>query len=126
MSHSPETHDWILLEGIAAECLVGVYDFERHAPRPLRIDVALACDLRSAGRSDEVADTIDYDAVTALIRQSCERLRPALIERLAEDIAARLLASFPVRGLRLTVHKPGAVAGVDDIAIRIERWHKPH
>lgn len=120
---TPETQhpDWICLDGIAAQAVVGVYDFERTALRPLQIDLAMAADLRAAGNSDDVADTIDYDAATAVVRDLCGRLQPALIETLAEAIAARLLAEFPLHAVAVTVHKPGAVPGVAGISVRILR-----
>lgn len=118
----PETPaDRIILRGIAASALVGVYAFEREAPRPLSFDLELACDLSIAGASDDVADTLDYDAAAAVVHAVCAELAPQLIETLAETVAARLLALPRVAAATVTVHKPGAVTGVEDIAVRITR-----
>lgn len=117
----PEPGDCIQLTGIAAQGIVGVYDFERHAPRPLPIDLTLWCDLSAAAASDDVAETIDYDHVTAIVHEVCAELQPALIETLAGTIASRVLADRRVSAVTVTVHKPGAVAGVEGIAVRLHR-----
>ncbi|WP_043768517.1 dihydroneopterin aldolase [Algiphilus aromaticivorans] len=115
--------DRILLRGIAARAVVGVYAFEREASRPLSFDLELACDLAPAGASDDVADTLDYDAAAAVVHAVCAELAPQLIETLAETVAARLLGLPRVAAATVTVHKPGAVTGVEDIAVRITRRH---
>lgn len=117
----PEASDCIQLTGIAAQGIVGVYDFERHAPRPLPIDLTLWCDLSAAAASDDVAETIDYDDVTAIVHTVCAELQPELIETLAGTIATRILADPRVQAVTVTVHKPGAVAGVEGIAVRLHR-----
>jgi dihydroneopterin aldolase len=48
-----------------------------------------------------------------------------LIETLAERVASMLLKDFGVAWLRLELHKPGAVAGAQDISVSIERGRKP-
>lgn len=113
--------DRIILRGIAARALVGVYAFERTAARALSFDLELACDLAPAGASDDVADTLDYDAAAAVVHGVCAELSPQLIETLAEAVAGRLLALPRVAAATVTVHKPGAVADVEDIAVRITR-----
>lgn len=119
MADAPADH--IILRGINARALVGVYAFEREASRPLSFDLELACDLAAAGASDDVADTLDYDAAATVVHTVCSELQPQLIETLAETVAARLLALPHVAAVTVTVHKPGAVTGVEDIAVRITR-----
>ena len=45
----------------------------------------------------------------------------ALVEALAETISTRLLQDFPVKWVRLRINKQGAVRGVKDVGIVIER-----
>lgn len=117
--------DRIRLTGIRAEAVIGVYAHERNAPRPLRIDVELHVDTRAAAASDDVADTVDYDAVTARLRAICQDTAPRLLERLADDMCKAVLAGFPVSAVRLALHKPGAVADVDDIVVELFRCRYP-
>lgn len=113
--------DWIRLEGLNIDAPVGVHDWEKHAPRPLLLDIELALDLRAAGASDALADTIDYQAVAATAAEVARRAHHALIEAYAEQLAREIFLRFPCTALRLTVHKPGAVARTRSLSVHIER-----
>jgi len=61
--------DRVLIEGLQVEALVGVYAHERDAVQPLLLDIELGYDNRKPAVTDEVADTLDYAAVCARVRQ---------------------------------------------------------
>jgi dihydroneopterin aldolase len=112
--------DAILLEGIQVPAALGVTAAERALRRPVLIDLALACDLAPAGRSDDLAQTIDYAQVYRAVADVAGRGEHHLVEALAQRIADTLLATLPsVREVRLRIRKiapiPGAVqyAGVE-------------
>ena len=113
--------DTIYIEQLELTTIVGVHAWEQHVPRPLLIDVELDCDIRPAASSDHLRDAINYksvcDAISAVVKERNFRL----IETLAEAIARDLMMRFPVQALRIRVSKPGAVPGVGNIAVRIER-----
>ena len=74
-------------------------------------------------RSDRLADTVDYTAVAACIREVSESRRFNLIEALAAAVADALLERFPVARVRVRVRKPEVQldAGVDWTAATVER-----
>jgi dihydroneopterin aldolase len=115
--------DTITLTGLTAVGYHGVFDHERRDGQPFVVDVVLSTDIRTAARSDELADTLNYGAVaedvTALITGTPFRL----IESLAEAIAAALLKNYPASAVQVTVHKPKAPITVafSDVAITIHR-----
>lgn len=113
--------DAILISGLAVKAIIGVYGWEQQLPRPLLLDFELNLDLRPAGRSDTLGDTVDYQAVADLAAEIAAEQRYALVEHFADVLARRLLNDFSVQHLRLTVHKPGAVATARTISVRIER-----
>jgi len=113
--------DAILIGSLAVKAVIGVYGWEQQVPRPLLLDLELHLDLRPAGRSDALADTVDYQAVADLASAIATEQRYALIEHFADVLARRLLAAFSIQQLRLTVHKPGAVAAARTLSVRIER-----
>jgi dihydroneopterin aldolase len=115
--------DKIILSAIRLSVHVGVPDEERRHPQEIVCDLTMAFDTRLAGASDNVADTVDYSAVhRALVRVSAER-HYALVEALAERMAAAVLAEFPVAEVRLLLRKPQAMRdrGVDYAAVEIVR-----
>jgi 7,8-dihydroneopterin aldolase/epimerase/oxygenase len=114
--------DQIFIDDLQVQALIGVYDFERLAPQPLRFDVRIALDNRPAGASDALADTIDYAAVAERITTLCAQSRYQLVEALVEHIAARLLAEFPMQAIGLRVTKPNAVpAARGGVGVQITR-----
>ncbi len=87
------------------------------------VDVALESDLRAAGASDDLDRTINYSAVYKRVRAIVEGPPRGLIEAVAEEIAAVLLAEFPATMVTVTVRKPevalkGAFLGAAGVRIR--------
>ena len=113
--------DCIYLRDLKVEAVIGLYPWEQRIRRPLRIDIELAMDARIAAESGQIADTVDYEAVANRVRDIAARTPHVLLEALAEEIADTLLEQFAGHHIRLTVGKPGAVPGVGEVGIRIER-----
>jgi dihydroneopterin aldolase len=84
--------DRIELRGLRLLCVVGVLDHELAVPQPVEVDLDVHCDLRRAGQSDDLADTVDYGHVCTLVEEAA--LSPAaLLEALADRMAGLVLAS---------------------------------
>ena len=116
--------DRITLTGIRARAFHGVLEHERRVGQPFVADVVLEVDLSGAGVSDELADTIDYGAVAATVHDRLTGPTHDLVEAVAADIAAAVLAhDARIEAVEVTVHKPHAPAGVDldDVAITVHR-----
>src|SRR5687768_10448105 len=93
-SDSP-TADEILLEGLRFYAYHGVNPDERTRGQRFTVDVRLVVDLRRAGQSDDLADTVSYSVVYKLVRGIVEGEPRQLIEAVAEEIAAAILTGFP-------------------------------
>lgn len=118
--------DEILLEGMRFYGFHGVHPEERRLGQRFVVDVALAVSLQGAGESDDLEETVSYSAVFAEIRRVVEGEPRQLIEAVAEEIAAAVLAlDGRVQRVRVRVAKPEApVKGsvLDAVAVRITRW----
>lgn len=118
---TPGPPDRILLAGMAFDGRHGVGEDERAAPQPFQVDVSLELDLAPAGRSDDLARTVDYAAVFEDVRAVVEGPSALLLEALAERIAASLLArhgtldavTVRVRKLRVPIAGRLDSAGVE-------------
>jgi dihydroneopterin aldolase len=113
--------DSVFIRGLAIDTTIGVADWERRLRQRLLVDVSLQADLRAAGRSDALADAIDYAAVSERIRTLAAASEFRLVEALAEAIAADLLTRWPATSVRITLTKPGAVAGTAGVGVTLER-----
>ena len=117
--------DEILLEGVRFYAYHGVNPEERALGQRFTVDVALAVDLRQAGERDDLGATVSYSDVYKLVRRIVEGEPHNLLEAVAEEIAAAILAAFrPVERVTVTVRKPEAPlkgAMLDAAAVRITR-----
>ena len=98
--------DLIQLRGLRVDAICGVLPHERTTPQPLELDLDLEADLGPAGRSDDLADTIDYGAVTEAVERVVLTLEPQLLERLADAVAEAVLdLDDRVRAVTVAVRK---------------------
>ena len=116
--------DRIFLRGMRFMACHGVLPHEREVPQPFEVDVELGLDLRSAGESDDLDDTVNYAKVYDVVSTVLTVARKYLIEAIAEKIADDLLRDFDsLRWVRVTVHKPAApIDGIfSDVGVTILR-----
>jgi dihydroneopterin aldolase len=114
--------DRLLLEGMEFYGYHGDIEAERALGGRYRVDVEVSADLRAAGRSDALEDSIDYVRCFQLIRDTVENQQYHLLEALAEAIAGVLLGQRHARAVRVRVAKtPPVRGGFDRFAVVIER-----
>ena len=113
--------DKVFIEGLEIEALIGIYDWERRIVQPLRFDLEMAFDNRVPAASDDIADTLDYKAVSKRLVEFVGQSGFGLVETLAERCAALVIEEFGVSWLRLKLSKPGAVRGAQAVGVVIER-----
>lgn len=114
--------DVIRVSGLLVSMRIGVKEEERAQPRPIVIDLDIRTDTRLAGKSDDLADTVDYSRIITRI-VSVARKEVQLLEHLAEEIAELVLNTPLVESVAVEVRKesPPVEADVDAVAVRIER-----
>ena len=113
--------DKVFIEGLEIDALIGIYDWERRIRQTLRFDLEMGFDNRRPAASDDIADTLNYKAVSKRIEQFVRESDFGLVETLAERIAEIVLREFIVQWLRLKLSKPGAVRGSKAVGVIIER-----
>lgn len=117
--------DRISLEGMVFSGRHGVRPAEREQPQEFRVDVKLDVDLFEAGRSDRVADTVDYRRVYAIAKAVVEGESVQLIETLAQRIADRVLDLKRVAAVSVQVSKrPESMKPIDAASVEITRTHE--
>lgn len=116
-------HDVIHLRGLEFYSYHGVLPEEQVLGQRFLIDMDLFSDLRKAGSSDRVEDTIHYGEVYQVIKECVTEGRHFLIERLADEIAQKVLEQFACVSVRVEVHKPQApIPGIfRDVSVEIWR-----
>lgn len=114
--------DVILLEGIQVPAALGVTAAERRMRRPVRLDLEVARDLRAAGRSDSIRQTIHYKRIFEVVEDVAANQQHKLVEALADRIARAVLGKFDADAVTVTVRKPTPIAGVlESAGVRVMR-----
>jgi|GEM_PF-1661164 len=96
------------LNSLKVECIIGERDYERKIPQDVFVDVELEIEDRSAV-SDELADTVDYAALSGEISEALVKAKCKMIERSSRIVCETCLKQRSVISVKATVTKFGAV-----------------
>lgn len=86
----------------------GVFPEERQLGQVLVIDLEVGCDLRPAGTTDDIAQSISYVDLVGIARDVVQHTDFQLLEAIAETIAQRVLAMERAQTVVVRVEKPRA------------------
>lgn len=115
--------DRILLHGLTFFGRHGCHAAERDLGQKFIVDIELDCDLRAAGASDALDDTLNYVAIYDAAREIVEGETAQLLEHVAEKIARAALSHEIVQSVRVRVRKPHVALPValEFLGVEIER-----
>ncbi len=113
--------DRIYIRDLMLRCIIGIYPEERKNKQDVIINVAMAGDFSAAGRSDDIADAVNYKEIKQEIVRFVEGSSFNLIETLAERLAAICLKHPKVEEATISVDKPGALRFARSVAFEITR-----
>lgn len=113
--------DRICIRDLQLRCIIGVYEEERRERQDVIIGLTLSGDFSAAGRSDDLADAVDYKVMKKKVIQLVEASQFRLIETMAERIAQTCLENPKVQQVTVTVDKPGALRFARSVAFEITR-----
>ncbi|MFC9981963.1 dihydroneopterin aldolase [Gordonia sp. NPDC127522] len=118
--------DRIELRGLKVRGNHGVFDHERVDGQDFYIDVVLWLDLRAAGESDDLADTVDYGALAQQVAGIVGGEPRNLIEKVGAEVAESIMTDERIDACEVTVHKPSAPIPLtfDDVAVVTRRSRK--
>ena len=120
--------DRIVLAGMLFLARHGVNDREKVEPQRFEVDVELELGLGPAGKTDDLAETVDYRRVYEATRAVVEGPSVDLIETLAERIARDVLAGDPrIDAVVVRVRKPDVDLGgpIASAGVEVQRRRAP-
>ena len=100
--------DKIFITGLELSTVIGTLPGERMLKQPIILDLEIALDLSSAGRTDDLTRTIDYSEIESKMLRLAETANFQLIEAFAQAAADIVLSYEKVAACTVTVAKPGA------------------
>lgn len=113
--------DKILIRDLLVRGIVGINDWERVKKQDIVINLEILGDFSAAGRSDDVADTLNYRTLTKAVIEYVESSEHYLVEALAHEIARIAVSDHGAQTVRVRVEKPGALRFAESVGIEIER-----
>ena len=116
--------DIVFIKQLEVSCTIGAYDWEKLVQQKLYFDLEMAFDNRPAAASDDINLTLNYFSVSERVSQFALEHQFELIETMAEKVAELIMQEFAVPWIKLTLHKPGALAKAKSLGVQIERGSK--
>lgn len=116
--------DIIYLNDLRIDTVIGIYDWERRVRQTIVLDIEMAADIKKSAETENIEDTLNYKAVAKRIISFVSESEFQLVETLAEKISKIILDEFDVPWCKLRLNKQGAVRGVRDVGVIIERGQR--
>jgi dihydroneopterin aldolase len=116
--------DIIYLNDLRIDTIIGIYDWERRIRQTIVLDIDMATDIRKSAETENIEDTLNYKAVAKRIISFVSESEFQLVETLAEKISEIILNEFDVPWCKLRLNKQGALRGVRDVGVIIERGQR--
>jgi 7,8-dihydroneopterin aldolase/epimerase/oxygenase len=100
--------DWIVVRGLRLWAHVGVLPFERERGQWFELDLELGVDLAGAGRSDQLADTVDYGTLIQALQHQARQIRCHTLEHYGQRILELIAERHGPLPVRLELRKCAA------------------
>lgn len=112
--------DRIRINGLRIFGHHGVDPAEREEGQDFVIDIEIETDLRLAGTSDRLEDTVDYSPLIKEVQRVVSQERYGLLETLASRIADAVLDDSKVSATTVRVAKPDPPIDADLESVQVE------
>jgi 7,8-dihydroneopterin aldolase/epimerase/oxygenase len=111
----------VFIRDLVVPCSIGIYEFEKEAPQPVRLNLDLAVHEASSPVNDEYENVVCYEKIANGAREIIARGHINLVETLAEDLAAMCLINKRVFSVRVRIEKLEIIADAGSVGVEIER-----
>ncbi|MBW8011180.1 MAG: dihydroneopterin aldolase [Chloroflexi bacterium] len=116
--------DRVLISDLLVRGIIGINDWERKNKQDILINIVIFTDLRKAGESDDITDSVNYRTISKKVISHTEQTSRFTVEALANDIAKICLGEPGAEKVNVRVEKPGAVRFAKSVGVEIERTRK--
>jgi len=113
--------DIVKLINFKLPVLTGVEEHERIEKTNVVLNISLHCDVKAAGLSDDLSETVNYQAVQDLIVEKLMDREFLLIETIAEKAAELCLSFSRVERVEVEIIKRGTLEYCEGAAVLIDR-----
>ena len=111
--------DTLNIKSLSVTTKIGIHAWEQRINQQLLIDITILTDFSACG--DNLANTIDYDALCQTVTEFVQSQSFQLIESVANKVAQLIQQNFKVGKLTIAVSKPHAVKNAGTIQVVVNR-----
>ena len=108
--------DYITIDDLRIQAKHGHYEQERKIEQEFLISLKVGIEMKAAGDSDVLSDTIDYDILRGIVTDIFAGQSHYLVEALAEEIAHAILEKTIAREVTISIKKtavwPSGIPGI--------------
>ena len=118
---SPKPPRRVLVRDLEIMASIGVFEVEHRYEQRIVVNLDLRVRDDYDGKSERIADVVDYGALVAGVEQVVQSRHFKLVETLAERIAENCLADARVLSVIVRLEKPDILPSCKAVGIEIER-----
>jgi len=118
--------DKIIIRDLFLRTIIGLNDWEREKKQDIVLNIIIHTDMKKAGDSDDIADSVNYKNITKQIIDMVEKSSYQLLEKLASTIAREIIEKFHVEKIEITIDKLHALRFSRSVAVQIVREKKDY
>jgi FolB domain-containing protein len=107
----------IRIKNLRLRTITGINDWERKDLQDVVVNAEIEYDGSAAVESDEIADSIDYKAITKRMIREVEQSRFQLLDKLSGHLLAILMEDERVQRATVEIDKPGALRFADSVSV---------
>ncbi len=115
--------DKIIFEKMQFYAYHGIFEEEKNLGQKFEVDLEMFLDLKKAGKSDCIEDTVNYALVYQVVHDIVTGTKKKLLESLAETISSELFRLFPLQYIIIRVKKlqPPIPGHLQSVSVEIKR-----
>jgi len=114
----------IKIKNLRLKTKIGVYDWEKNFNREIIINAEIEVKNSKSINSDKLCDTVDYDELTAKIKEVVAKNYFKLIEKLAGEIIKKIMQDRRITRCKVEIDKMKVVKDVESFSVILEKKQK--
>ena len=111
----------IKIKNLKLHTILGVHNWEKTFNREIIINAEIESDFTRSLESDNIDDTIDYDALTTKIKNLVAQNQFKLIEKLAQEMMNKIMEDARIKRCKLEIDKVAVIEFVESFSVTIEQ-----
>ncbi|KTC90644.1 dihydroneopterin aldolase [Fluoribacter dumoffii] len=111
--------DTLNIKGLNVSTRIGVYAWEQRINQQLLIDISIDADFSSC--QEDLAKTLDYEALCRSVTGYVESKSFQLIETVANEVAELIKKQFTPSQVTVGISKPHAIKNAQNIQVIVRR-----